>query len=72
MSTYILRWQYGIFQDKVKIHYTYGHIDTLREKAKVIAKDDRVVFISIDKVEEVLKDTRNEKVMEYIENNTIK
>ncbi|CEK34552.1 MAG: hypothetical protein MJH09_10770 [Cetobacterium sp.] len=72
MNEYILRWQYGIFQEKVKIHYTYGHIDTLREKAKAIAKDDRVVFISIDKVEEVIKDTRTEKMMKYIENNTIK
>lgn len=72
MSKHILRWQYGILQDKVKIHYTYGHIDNLREKAKVIAKDERVVFVSIDKVEEVIKDIRTEKVMEYIENNTIK
>ena len=72
MSKYILRWQYGILQDEVKIHYTYGYINNLREKAEVIAKDDRVVFISIDKVEEVLKDIRTEKMIEYAENNTIK
>ncbi|OXX82519.1 hypothetical protein AVM15_18155 [Paraclostridium benzoelyticum] len=72
MSKYILRWQYGIFQDEVKIHYTYGHIDTLRQKAKVIAKDNKVVFISIDKVEEVIKDIRTEKMIEYVENNEIK
>ena len=65
MSKYVLRWQYGLFNNEVKIHYTYGHIDTLREKAKVLAKDDKILVITIDKVEEVIKDTRNEKLIEY-------
>ena len=39
MNRYVLRWQYGLFNSEVKIHYTYGHIDTLKEKAKVLAKD---------------------------------
>ena len=38
MSKYVLRWQYGLFNNEVKIHYTYGDIDTLKEKAKVLAK----------------------------------
>ena len=53
MSKYVLRWQYGLFNNEVKIHYTYGHIDTLREKAKVLAKDDKILVITIDKVEGV-------------------
>ena len=65
MSKYVLRWQYGLFNNVVKIHYTYGHIDTLREKAKVLAKDDKILVITIDKVEEVIKDIRNEKLIEY-------
>ena len=32
MNRYVLRWQYGLFNDEVKIHYTYGDIDTLKEK----------------------------------------
>lgn len=55
----------GLFNNEVKIHYTYGHIDTLREKAKVLAKDDKILVITIDKVEEVIKDIRNEKLIEY-------
>ena len=65
MSKYVLRWQYGLFNNEVKIHYTYGHIDTLREKAKVLAKDDKILVITIDKVEEVIKDIRKEKLIEY-------
>ena len=38
MNRYVLRWQYGLFNSEVKIHYTYGDIDTLRGKAKVLAK----------------------------------
>lgn len=67
MSKYVLRWQYGLFNNEVKIHYTYGHIDTLREKAKVLAKDDKILVITIDKVEEVIKDIRDEKLIEYAE-----
>lgn len=71
MSEHILRWQYGLFNEEVKIHYTYGHISTLREKAKALAKNDKILFISIDKVEEIIKDTRSDKFIEYVENNTI-
>lgn len=71
MSKYVLRWQYGLFNNEVKIHYTYGHIDTLREKAKVLAKDDKILVITIDKVEEVIKDIRNEKLIEYAHNHEI-
>lgn len=67
MSEYVLRWQYGLFNNEVKIHYTYGDIDTLREKAKVLAKDDKILVITIDKVEEVIKDIRDEKLIEYAE-----
>ena len=65
MNRYVLRWQYGLFNDEVKIHYTYGHIDTLKEKAKVLAKDDNILVITIDKIEEIIKDTRTEKLIEY-------
>lgn len=67
MSEYVLRWQYGLFNNEVKIHYMYGDIDTLREKAKVLAKDDKILVITIDKVEEVIKDIRDEKLIEYAE-----
>lgn len=65
MTRYVLRWQYGLFNDEVKIHYTYGDIDTLKEKAKVLAKDDNILVITIDKIEEIIKDTRTEKLIEY-------
>ena len=65
MNRYVLRWQYGLFNNEVKIHYTYGHIDTLKEKAKVLAKDDNILVITIDKIEEIIKDTRTEKLIEY-------
>lgn len=65
MNRYVLRWQYGLFNNEVKIHYTYGNIDTLRKKAKVLAKDDDILVITIDKIEEVVKDTRTEKLIEY-------
>lgn len=68
---YVLRWQRGLINDEVKLYYTYGSINTLREKAKPLANDDKIVFISIDKIEEVIKDTRSKKIMEYIENNTL-
>lgn len=58
MNRYVLRWQYGLFNSEVKIHYTYGDIDTLREKAKVLAKNDKILVITIDKIEEIIKDTR--------------
>lgn len=67
MSKYILRWQYGLFNEDVKIHCTYGHIDTLREKAKVLAKNEKILYITIDKTEEVIKDVREKKLIEYME-----
>lgn len=30
VNKYILRWQYGVLNDEIKLHYTYGSIDTLR------------------------------------------
>lgn len=71
MSKYVLRWQYGLFNEDIKIHYTYGHIDTLREKAKVLSKNDNILYITIDKVEEVIKDIREDKLMEYVNNNQL-
>lgn len=65
MNRYVLRWQYGLFNNEVKLHYTYGDIDTLKEKAKVLAKDDNILVITIDKIEEIIKDTRTEKLIEY-------
>lgn len=72
MSSYVLRWQRGLLSGEIKMYYTYGNLSTLKEKAKNKAEDDKVVFVSIDKIEEVIKDTRTEKMIEYIENNTIK
>ena len=72
MSDYVLRWQIGLLSGEVKMYYTYGYLSVLRDKAKSIINDDKVVFVSIDKVEEVLKDTRTEKMIEYIDNNAIK
>ena len=31
MSTYILRWQKGILSGEIKMYYTYGYLNTLRE-----------------------------------------
>ena len=71
MSKHILRWQIGLYTNEVKLYYTYGHIDILRQKAEVLAKDDKILFISIDRVEEVIKDIRSEKLIEEINKNTI-
>lgn len=65
MNEYVLRWQYGLFNSEVKTHFKYGDIDTLREKAKELAKDDKILYIRIDKIEEIIKDTRAEKLIEY-------
>ena len=69
MSKYILRWQYGLLNDEIKIHYTYGHINTLREKAKVLAENEKILYITIDEVKEVIKDTREEEYFKYINQN---
>lgn len=67
MSKYVLRWQMGLLLENIKIHYTYGSKEMLRQKAEVLAKDDKILFITIDKIDEVIKDTRNQKMMEYFE-----
>lgn len=64
MSKYVLRWQYGVFGGETKTHYTYGGLDMLRYKAKKLAKNDKIVYITIDKIEEVIKDVRFEKAIE--------
>lgn len=68
MSKYILRWQMGLLLENRRIHYTYGSKDVLREKAKVLAKDENIVLITIDKVDEVIKNTISEKIIERFEN----
>lgn len=68
MSKHILRWHYKLKSGKARVHYTYGHINTLREKAKVLAENDQIVYVTIDEVKEVVKDTREEKFLELINN----
>ena len=60
MSKYALRWQYGVFAGETKTHYTYGSLDMLKYKAEELAKNDKVTYITIDEIKEVLKDTRLE------------
>lgn len=60
MSKYVLRWQYGVFVGEAKTHYTYGSLDMLKYKAEELAKNDKVTYITIDEIKEVLKDTRLE------------
>ena len=67
MSKYVLRWQYGVFAAENKTHYTYGGLDMLRYKASVLAENNKITYITIDKVEEVIKDTRLEKALELLE-----
>ncbi|HGM3774721.1 TPA: hypothetical protein ACKOHV_003033 [Clostridioides difficile] len=67
MSKYVLRWQMGLLLENIKIHYTYGSKEMLRQKAEVLAKDDKILFITIDKIDEVIKDTRSQKMAEYFE-----
>ena len=71
MSEHVLRWQYGLFNDEIKIHYTYGHINTLREKAELLAGNDKILYITIDKTEEVVKDIRYEKLLEWIDDKEV-
>ena len=58
MSKYVLRWQYGVFAGETRTHYTYGNLDTLKYKAKELAKNNKIVYITIDEVKEVIKDIR--------------
>lgn len=66
MSKHVLRWQFGLKSGETKTHYTYGHINTLREKAKVLAENDKILYITIDEVKEVIKDTREQKFWELV------
>ncbi|ABE99534.1 TPA: hypothetical protein KR427_001121 [Clostridioides difficile] len=68
MYEYILRWQIGLSLENRKIHYTYGSKEALRKKAKALAKDENIVLITIDKVDEVIKNTISEKIIERFEN----
>ncbi|EGT4533141.1 hypothetical protein BGT96_04090 [Clostridioides difficile] len=67
MSKYVLRWQMGLLLENRRTHYTYGSKEMLRQKAEVLAKDDKILFITIDKIDEVIKDTRSQKMAEYFE-----
>ena len=60
MSKYVLRWQYGIFAGETKTHYTYGSLDMLKYKAEELDKNDKITYITIDEVREVVKDIRLE------------
>lgn len=66
MNKYILRWQKGV--TKKRIYYTYGSLDVLRKKAEELKKDSRICYITIDKIYEVVKDTREEEVLKFINN----
>ncbi|MGL5715824.1 MAG: hypothetical protein ACRCX2_22570 [Paraclostridium sp.] len=71
MSEYVLRWQIGLLNDEIKIRYTYGDYDILKEKADKLKGSDNIVFISIDKIEEVIKDIRKEKLIKFLEENEV-
>ena len=60
MSKYVLRWQYGVFAGETRTHYTYGSLGTLKYKAKYLAENEKITYITIDEIKEVLKDTRLE------------
>ncbi|MBH7781344.1 hypothetical protein F1334_18615, partial [Clostridioides difficile] len=45
-----------------------GSKEALRKKAKALAKDENIVLITIDKVDEVIKNTISEKIIERFEN----
>ncbi|HEK9030750.1 TPA: hypothetical protein ST306_003759, partial [Clostridioides difficile] len=49
------------------INYSCGSIENLKKKAELLAKDDKILLVTIDKVEEVIKDTRSQKMAEYFE-----
>lgn len=66
MSKYVLRWQYGVFAGETRTHYTYGDLDTLKYKAKELAKNNKIVYITIDEVKEVIKDIRLQTAEELL------
>lgn len=71
MSKYVLRWQYGVFATETETHYTYGGLDMLRYKANELAKNDKITYITIDEVKEVIKDTRLETAENILKCNNI-
>lgn len=66
MSKYVLRWQYGVFAGETRTHYTYGNLDTLKYKAKELAKNNKIVYITIDEIKEVIKDIRLQTAEELL------
>ncbi|OFU32209.1 hypothetical protein HMPREF3075_08035, partial [Clostridium sp. HMSC19B11] len=54
MSKYVLRWQKGLLLDERKINYSCGSKEMLKKKAELLAKDDKILLVTIDKVEEVI------------------
>ncbi|EQJ00132.1 hypothetical protein QQQ_0896 [Clostridioides difficile P5] len=40
-------------------------VKKFKKKAELLAKDDKILLVTIDKVEEVIKDTRSQKMAEY-------
>lgn len=63
---YVLRWQYGVFAGETITHHTYGGLDMLKYKAKELAKNNKITYITIDEVKEVIKDTRLQSAEELI------
>lgn len=66
MSKYVLRWQYGVFAGETRTHYTYGNLDMLKYKAKELTKNNKIVYITIDEVKEVIKDIRLQTAEELL------
>ena len=66
MSKYVLRWQYGVFVGETRTHYTHGSLDMLRYKANELSKDNKITYITIDEVKEVIKDTRFQRAEESL------
>ena len=51
---------------ETRTHYTHGSLDMLRYKANELSKDNKITYITIDEVKEVIKDTRFEMVEELL------
>ena len=66
MSKHVLKWQYGVFAGETRTHYTYGNLDTLKYKAKELAKNNKIVYITIDEIKEVIKDVRLQTTEELL------
>lgn len=55
-----------MFAGETKTHYTYGSLDMLKYKAEELAKNDKITYITIDEVREVIKDIRTQKAEELL------